>query len=111
MTVMVHCRGCGKDIHETAVTCPACGAPQHQVMAGASLDKKILPAFLLSFFIGVFGIHRFYVGKTGTGLIMLLISLTFFGLIITSIWNLIDWIMIISGSFKDADGKYLKEWT
>lgn len=26
---MVFCRGCGKEIHETAETCPSCGAPQH----------------------------------------------------------------------------------
>ncbi len=25
---MVYCRGCGKEIHETAPTCPLCGAPQ-----------------------------------------------------------------------------------
>lgn len=25
---MVYCRGCGKEIHETATTCPHCGAPQ-----------------------------------------------------------------------------------
>jgi len=25
---MVYCRGCGKEIHETALTCPSCGAPQ-----------------------------------------------------------------------------------
>ena len=26
---MIYCRGCGKSIHETAITCPACGAPQN----------------------------------------------------------------------------------
>ncbi len=31
-------------------------------------DKKILPAFLLCFFLGMFGAHRFYVGKIGTGI-------------------------------------------
>ena len=44
---MVYCRGCGKQLHVTAVTCPQCGAPQQA--AGVS-DKKILPAFLLSGF-------------------------------------------------------------
>jgi len=31
MTTMVYCRGCGKEIHETAPTCPHCGAPQLNV--------------------------------------------------------------------------------
>jgi TM2 domain-containing membrane protein YozV len=74
-------------------------------------DRKILPAFLMAFFVGVFGIHRFYVGKTGSGLAMLLISVTVVGLFITGIWALIDWIMIVSGAFRDADDKLLKEWT
>lgn len=29
---MVYCRGCGKEIHETALTCPHCGAPQNVAM-------------------------------------------------------------------------------
>ena len=37
-----------------------------------SSDKKILPAFLLCFFFGVLGVHRFYVGKVGTGILWLL---------------------------------------
>lgn len=34
MTTFVHCRGCGAQIHETAPTCPKCGAPQ--VVAAAT---------------------------------------------------------------------------
>lgn len=78
--------------------------------AGAS-EIKILPVFLFAFFLGVLGIHRFYVGKTGSGIAMALISCTFFGLLITGIWATIDWIMIVAGSFKDKEGKTLKDWT
>lgn len=73
--------------------------------------KLILPAFLLSFFFGVLGVHRFYVGKVASGIVMLLLTCTFFGIIITGIWNLIDFITIIVGAFRDADGKPLKQWT
>lgn len=73
-------------------------------------DKKILPAFLLSFFVGVLGIHRFYVGKIGTGIVMLLLTLSFFGIIISGIWNLVDWIMIITGNFTDKQGNKLTDW-
>lgn len=33
---MVFCRGCGKEIHETARACPQCGAPQRGGFAGES---------------------------------------------------------------------------
>lgn len=42
---------------------------------------------------------------------MILFSITFFGLIVTGIWALIDWIMIISGNFRDKDNRLLTEWT
>lgn len=70
-----------------------------------SSSKKILPAFILCFLFGVLGIHRFYVGKVGTGILQIL---TGGGL---GIWTLIDLIMIVIGSFKDSEGKVLSEWT
>jgi TM2 domain-containing membrane protein YozV len=73
-------------------------------------NKKILPAFLLAFFLGVFGAHRFYAGKKGSGVAMLVLSLTFVGLLITSVWNLIDWIVILTGNFTDGDGHKITEW-
>ena len=74
-------------------------------------EKLILPAFILSFFFGILGFHRFYVGKIGSGVVMLLLSLSVFGLIASAIWNLVDLITIIVGSFRDANGKVLKHWT
>ncbi|WP_370598633.1 NINE protein [Plesiomonas shigelloides] len=99
---MIFCRGCGKQIHSSAHTCPMCGAPQ--VINNIS-EKRILPAFLLCFFIGIFGAHRFYVGKTGTGIIQI-ITLGGFG-----IWTFIDCILIIVGAFTDKQGKKLTQWT
>ena len=78
--------------------------PEENVTTGGSSDKKILPAFLLCFFLGIFGAHRFFVGKIGTGVAQLL---TLGGL---GIWALIDFIMIIVGSFTDKDGNKLTEW-
>ncbi|MBT3294786.1 MAG: TM2 domain-containing protein [Verrucomicrobia bacterium] len=67
-------------------------------------EKKRLVALLLCFFLGTIGIHRFYVGKVGTGVLMIL---TAGGM---GIWTLIDFIMIIVGSFKDKEGALLIEW-
>jgi TM2 domain-containing membrane protein YozV len=67
-------------------------------------DKKMVVAALLCFFIGFFGVHRFYVGKVITGILMIF-TLGGFG-----IWVLVDLIMIITGSFKDKqDRKLLRD--
>ena len=65
-------------------------------------DKVFVPTLLLCFFLGGFGIHRFYVGKIGTGILCLL---TFGGL---GIWTLIDFVRIAVGSFKDSQGLVIK---
>ncbi|WP_367174935.1 TM2 domain-containing protein [uncultured Desulfovibrio sp.] len=67
---------------------------------GASQKSKVAAA-LLCFFLGALGVHRFYVGKIGTGIIQLL-TLGCLG-----IWALIDFIMIICGNFTDKEGKIL----
>jgi TM2 domain-containing membrane protein YozV len=99
---MVYCRACGKPLHRSATACPGCGALQRA--AGLS-DKKILPALLLCFFLGFLGVHRFYVGKIGTGILELL---TLGGL---GIWVFIDFILIVVGAFTDANGHKITEWT
>ncbi len=112
-SAMVYCTSCGKQIHESAPTCPGCGAPQQARPVVAAVgapavyptDKRILPAALLCFFLGVFGAHRFYVGKTGTAIAMIF---TIGGL---GIWTLIDFIMIVTGSFRDKNGVRITEWT
>ncbi len=68
-------------------------------------EKKILPAFLLCFMLGIFGAHRFYVGKIGTGLIQL------FTLGVFGIWTFIDFILIIIGKFTDKQGNKITQWT
>lgn len=65
-------------------------------------DKSKGVAAVLAFFLGAFGIHRFYVGKIGTG-ILWLVTLGFGG-----IGALVDFIMILCGSFKDKNGAVLK---
>lgn len=68
-------------------------------------QKRRLPAFLLVLFLGFLGVHRFYVGKIGTGVAMIL---TGGGL---GIWVLVDFIMILAGAFTDKEGRKVTEWT
>lgn len=62
-------------------------------------SKSFVAAILLCFFLGSLGIHRFYVGKIGTGILQII---TLGGL---GIWVLIDFIMIIIGKFTDSEGR------
>ncbi|MFU8805914.1 MAG: TM2 domain-containing protein [Bradymonadaceae bacterium] len=63
--------------------------------------KNRVFAFLMAFFFGVFGVHRFYVGKFWTGLALLFTGGGF------GIWWIIDAIIILLGRFKDAEGRVL----
>jgi tRNA A-37 threonylcarbamoyl transferase component Bud32 len=99
----------------------------------AASDKAILPALLLAFPFGVFGAHRFYVGKIWTaflqlaalgGCILLIIAcattgrhlqptigiLLGFSLFGCAIWAAIDWILILCKAFTDGQGKRITHW-
>ena len=66
--------------------------------------RSRLVALLFCILLGVFGVHRFYVGKIGTGILMLL---TIGGL---GIWVTIDLILIAVGSFRDKEGRRVFRW-
>ena len=65
-------------------------------------EKSFVGTLVLAVVLGGLGVHRFYVGKIGTGILMLL---TFGGL---GIWALIDLIVIAVQKFKDSKGLLIK---
>jgi TM2 domain-containing membrane protein YozV len=69
---------------------------------GGKSPKGFVPTLLLCVLLGGLGVHRFYAGKPGTGVLMLL---TLGGL---GIWSLIDLIVIATGNFKDGNGLPIK---
>ncbi len=100
------CRSCGQIISSLAPTCPHCGAPTGVRAAPPDASPKSrLAALLLCWFLGIFGAHRFYVGKIGTAILQIF---TLGGL---GIWTFIDFIMIIVGAFKDKQGRRVVVWS
>jgi ribosomal protein L40E len=109
-----YCENCGALIAKEAVVCPKCGvalgalkeklAKEQRKKLENSSEKSRLVAILLCWFLGVFGVHRFYVGKIGTGILWVL-TLGCLG-----VGVLVDLILIATGSFKDKDGKPLLDW-
>ena len=73
-------------------------------MAEEISPRSRVVAFLLCFLLGYFGIHRFYVGKIGTGILMIV---TLGGL---GVWYLADLILVIFGAFRDKEGRRVFRW-
>lgn len=66
--------------------------------------KSRLVTSPLAWFLGMFGAHRFYLGKIGTAIAMLLTCGGF------GIWQLVDFIFAVAGAMKDKEGRPIKNW-
>ncbi len=103
------CKNCGKETDDNAVKCTQCGAEmKSDAPVSYTIDSEVSPkskvtTILLCIFLGSLGVHRFYVGKTGTGVLMLLTMGC------CGIMTLVDLVMIVSGSFTDSDGKIISK--
>ncbi len=103
------CSNCGKEIDDKAVVCIHCGCAvgnqeKHIVVQLPKQQKSYVAALLLCFFLGTLGAHHFYTGRPVQGLIMLVITFTGIGLIITIPWAIIEFFIILCGGFGTADG-------
>ncbi len=88
---MIYCRDCGAKHSDRAKACPKCG------YQGTSSEKSMIAYVLLAFFLGTWGVHKFYAGRSGEGIAMLLMGtigwLLIIPGIIVCIWALIDFIV------------------
>lgn len=71
--LLVYCRQCGTGIHADALRCTQCGAVQLNSISG----KNKVTAGVLALLLGGFGIHKFYLGAWGWGIVYLLFSMSF----------------------------------
>jgi TM2 domain-containing membrane protein YozV len=92
--------------------------------------KSRLATTLLAFFLGGFGAHRFYLGKIGTAVTMLVLTIVGYVLLIVGsvgfspvilaigyvlvsavgIWAFVDFIFAVIGKMKDKEGKLITKW-
>lgn len=111
----MYCYKCGAIIDDEAIICPKCGcktknydqeqqaAAQYAAMSEIS-PKNRTTALIFSIFLGGLGVHRFYLGKVGTGILWLFTAGCF------GIGWLIDIILIACGSMRDGNGYLVSLW-
>lgn len=123
----MYCQNCGAPVNAGDVFCSKCGAaiarndqPDHQTYSQPPQQiitnhviheyhhpvssKSRTATFLTALFLGGLGIHRFYVGKIGTGILWLCTCGVF------GIGWLIDVIMAGAGAFRDSYGLPIQNW-
>ena len=98
---MIYCRECGYKHSNKAKACPKCGAPSGDTLGNKVnklVDGKSIVVYLiLAWFLGFLGAHRFYVGKTGSAIAMLLMGTIGWVLVVpgiaAAVWALVDFIV------------------
>lgn len=107
------CFNCGNPLVPGAFVCTTCGAPTNAAPAAGNPElKSKMCAGLLGIFLGVFGVHNFYLGNTGKAVAQLLITLLSCGFLspVSGIWGLIEGIMLLTGSINvDGNGMPLRD--
>lgn len=76
--------------------------PRHEPVT----SRNKIAAALLALFLGVFGVHRFYLGRIGSGIVMLLLTCTFFGMLLSVPWALIDMLRYAFMSDREFAERY-----
>jgi len=70
--------------------------------------KSLVAAYIIWWFFGIFGGHRFYLRQTGTAIAMLIIGLTMVGLCVTAIWAIVD-AFLIPGMVRENNDRLRRE--
>lgn len=113
-----YCHNCGNPLPPQATVCLTCGVPTTPMVMGEGKSK--IAAGLLGIFLGVYGVHNFYLGYTSkavtqlvlaiVGMVLVCVGIGVFIVWGVAIWGLVEGIMILAGKINvDARGIPLKE--
>lgn len=116
------CSNCGAELNDEQEICLKCGVKVKNTPSRNNDPnaKSKLAAGLFGIFLGQWGVHNFYLGYTGKAITQLLLSIFGYALafviigipmvLASSIWGLVEGIMILSGSITtDANGNPLND--
>lgn len=109
----MYCWSCGSIIKRAAEICVHCGVrvdrTSGRAAEGEYSERSRLAAGILGIILGGIGVHRFYLGYIGIGILQIVVTVITFG--IGSLWGFVEGIIIIAGGgFRDSNGRILKPY-
>ncbi len=129
---LINCTECGHLVSSKATSCPACGCPiehpvpppipntsenpqppqrQVGVFDEGESGKSRGVAAILAFFLGSLGIHFFYIGKTGAGVLFLILTILFCWTVLIpfaiSIITIVQAVLFLTSSQEQFESKYI----
>jgi len=93
------CRDCGSVIRARAEICPKCGVRQKMMAAG---NRNRTSAAIFALFLGGLGVHKFYLGQPGLGIVYLLFCWT----LVPAFVGFIEGIIYLATSDEAFNAKY-----
>lgn len=96
-----YCVHCGASIDTRAEICPRCGVRQPSLKRPGSISRRIAAA-IFAILLGSFGVHRFYLGQIGWGILYVLFCWT----LIPAVAGLIEGILYLTMSDDEFDARY-----
>ena len=116
-----YCHVCGTKTDPLAEVCVRCGNKLPKPGALEISPKSRLAVALLAIFLGFFGVHRFYLDKSASAVIMLVLGIAgwctmwllgagLLFLIAVYLWALVDCVITVSGRMQDGAGRAVKNW-